>query len=172
MSKAIYSTDNIGHFGLNFKYYSHFTSPIRRYPDLIVHRLLKKYLNKKSSYTNNQLNYISDYCSKKEKDTSLAERDSIKYMQTKYLNTKIGKILEGSISSVKEWGFYVELDDIKCEGLVKISSLKDDYYLYNEKTHCIYGKSLNKKYQLGDKIKVKIYNCDIQKKQSDFICVS
>ena len=172
MSKAIYSTDNIGHFGLNFKYYSHFTSPIRRYPDLIVHRILKKYLNKKSSYTNDQLNYISDYCSKKEKNTSLAERDSIKYMQTKYLNTKIGKILVGVISSVKEWGFYVELDDIKCEGLVKISSLKDDYYLYNEKTHCIYGKSLNKKYQLGDKIKVKIYNCDIQKKQSDFIYIS
>ena len=170
MSKAIYSTDNIGHFGLNFKYYSHFTSPIRRYPDLITHRLLKLYL-KNYSYNDN-LNYISDYCSKKEKDASLAERDSIKFMQTKYLSYKIGKTLKGTISSVKEWGFYVEINDIKCEGLVKISSLKNDYYLYNEKSHSIYGKSSNKTYRLGDEVNVKIKNCNLQKKQSDFICIS
>ena len=171
MSKAIYSTNNIGHYGLNFKYYSHFTSPIRRYPDLITHRILENYLNGGKSEEKIKMENICKYTSEKEKDASLAERDSIKYMQTKFLEDKIGKTFKGVISGVTEWGIYVELEKNKCEGLVKISSIKDDFYVFNEKTYSIIGKSFKKTYQLGDIVKVKIKNTYLEKKQIDFILV-
>ena len=171
MSKAIYSTNNIGHYGLNFDYYSHFTSPIRRYPDLIIHRLLEEYLNGKKSVSQKKIENICKYTSEKEKDASMAERDSIKYMQTKFLKDKVGEIFNGIISGVTEWGIYIELEKNKCEGLVRINNIKGDFYLLDKKTYSIKGKSTNKKFQLGDKVKIKIKNTDLYKKQIDFVLV-
>ena len=171
MSKAIYTTNNIGHYGLNFNYYSHFTSPIRRYPDLIVHRLLEKYLSGEKSVEKNKIEDICKYTSEKEKDAAMAERDSIKYMQTKFLQDKIGCIFDGVISGVTEWGIYVELEKNKCEGLVRISSIKGDFYVFDKKTYSIIGRSSKNKYQLGDTVKIKIKNTDLERKQIDFILV-
>ena len=171
MSKAIYTTNNIGHYGLNFNYYSHFTSPIRRYPDLIVHRLLEKYLSGEKSVEKNKIEDICKYTSEKEKDAAMAERDSIKYMQTKFLQDKVGGVFEGVISGVTEWGIYVELEKNKCEGLVRISSIKGDFYVFDKNTYSIIGRSSKNKYQLGDTVKIKIKNTDLEKKQINFILV-
>jgi ribonuclease R len=170
MAKAVYTTLNIGHYGLAFDYYSHFTSPIRRYPDLIVHRMLNQYINKKPK-ENIDLEKICKHCSEKEKIASQAERDSIKYMQVKFLKNKVGKVYDGIISGVTEWGLYVEITANKCEGLVKISSIKNDHYIYNEKTYSITGYRTKKSYQLGEKVRIKIQRADLEKKQMDFILV-
>ena len=172
MSKAIYSTKNIGHYGLHFNYYSHFTSPIRRYPDLIIHRLIYNYLNNKKSFSEKKLTEICKHCSQKERDSVSAERDSIKYMQSKYLKNKIGKKFKGVISGVTEWGFYVEINKNKCEGLVRMSSIKGDYYIYDPKKHSITGRSKKKKFQLGDSVTIKIEEVNIDKKQIDFSLIS
>ena len=171
MAKAIYTTNNIGHFGLAFKHYSHFTSPIRRYPDLIVHRLLEQYANGSNSVDKDAIEKICIHCSEMEKVSSRAERDSIKYMQVKFLKNKIGFIYDGVISGVTEWGLYVEITENKCEGLVKVSSIKDDHYIFDEKKYALIGNRTKVGYQLGQKVKIKIQRADLERKQMDFILV-
>ena len=171
MAKAVYTTNNIGHFGLAFKHYSHFTSPIRRYPDLIVHRLLEQYANGGNSVDKDAIEKICIHCSEMEKVSSRAERDSIKYMQVKFLKNKIGFIYDGVISGVTEWGLYVEITENKCEGLVKVSSIKDDHYIFDEKKYALIGNRTKVGYQLGQKVKIKIQRADLERKQMDFILV-
>ena len=167
MSKAIYTTNNIGHYGLNFKYYSHFTSPIRRYPDLIVHRLLEKYLSGEKSVEKNKIEDICKYTSEKEKDAAMAERDSIKYMQTKFLQDKVGGVFKGVISGVTEWGIYVEITENKCEGMIRLRDLEDDYYfLFDD--NCIMGQRHKKKFIFGDKVTIRVKDVDLPKRQVDF----
>ena len=171
MAKAVYTTNNIGHYGLAFKHYSHFTSPIRRYPDLMVHRLLDKYLSGGSSADKEDVEKICKHCSEMEKVSSRAERDSIKYMQVKFLKNKIGSIYEGVISGVTEWGLYIEITENKCEGLVKVSSIKNDHYVFDEKKYALIGHRTKVGYQLGQKVKIKIQRADLERKQMDFILV-
>ncbi len=171
MAKAIYTTNNIGHYGLAFKHYSHFTSPIRRYPDLIVHRLLEQYINGGNSVDKETIEKICNHCSEMEKVSSRAERDSIKYMQVKFLKNKIGAIYDGVISGVTEWGLYIEITENKCEGLVKVSSIKDDHYIFDEKKYALIGNRTKFSYQIGQKVKIKIQRADLERKQMDFILV-
>jgi len=171
MAKAVYTTDNIGHYGLAFDYYSHFTSPIRRYPDLIVHRLLEQYINGEKSADKENIEKICKHCSEMEKVASTAERDSIKYMQVKFLQHKVGETFEGVISGVTEWGLYVEITENKCEGLVKVSSIKDDHYIYDEKKYTLIGYRTKVSYQIGQKVKIKVQRADLERKQMDFILV-
>jgi len=171
MAKAVYTTDNIGHYGLAFDYYSHFTSPIRRYPDLIVHRLLEQYINGGNSIDKELIEKTCKHCSEMEKVASRAERDSIKYMQVKFLKNKIGETFDGVISGVTEWGLYIEISENKCEGLVKVSSIKDDHYIFDEKKYALIGYRSKISYQLGQKVKIKIQRADLERKQMDFILV-
>ena len=171
MAKAVYTTSNIGHYGLAFDYYSHFTSPIRRYPDLIVHRLLTKYMNGGNSINKEELEKVCKHCSEMEKTASRAERDSIKFMQVKFLQNRIGEVYEGVVSGVTEWGLYVEIVENKCEGLVKVSSIKDDHYIFDEKKYALIGYRSKATYQLGQKVKIKIQRADLERKQMDFILV-
>ena len=172
MAKAKYATKNVGHYGLGFNYYSHFTSPIRRYPDLIVHRLINSFISKENYDISLDLDYISKHCSEMEKSAAIAERDSIKFMQIKFLNSKIGQEFSGVISGVTEWGLYVELDKNKCEGLVKINQISKNYLVFDKKTHSLTSTSKEIKYQLGQKVLVKILKADIEKKQVDFSLIA
>ena len=171
MAKAVYATNNIGHYGLAFKNYSHFTSPIRRYPDLIIHRILEKQSLKNPPFSVGFLDDLCLHCSEQEKTASKAERDSVKYMQVKFLKNKLGRVFLGVISGVTDWGLYVELEDNLCEGLIKISSLSDDHYVYNEKTHSLDGYRNKNSYQLGQTVKIKVAKADLEKKQLDFVLV-
>ncbi len=171
MAKAVYTTNNIGHYGLGFGYYSHFTSPIRRYPDLMVHRLLGQYLNGGNSVNVDNLETICKHCSEMEKRAAMAERDSIKYMQVKYMQPNIGKVFSGIVSGVTDWGLYVELTENKCEGLVKINSLKKDYFIYEEEKFTLTGTRTNVQYQLGQSVRVKVLAADLEKRQLNFTIV-
>ncbi|NRT12413.1 ribonuclease R [Flavobacterium sp. 14A] len=168
MSKAKYSTDNIGHYGLAFDYYSHFTSPIRRYPDVMVHRLLQFYLDGAKSADEEVYEKKCLHCSTMEGLATNAERDSIKYMQVKYMQDHQDEEFLGVISGVTEWGIYVEIIENKCEGMVRIRDIKDDYYTFDEKQYALVGATSNDILQLGDEIYVKVKNADLVKKQLDF----
>lgn len=168
MSKAKYSTENIGHYGLAFDYYSHFTSPIRRYPDVMVHRLLQYYLDNGASVDEEVYETKCLHCSNMEILATNAERDSIKYMQVKYMQDHQDEEFLGVISGVTEWGIYVEIVSNKCEGMVRIREIKDDYYTFDEKQYALVGATSNSILQLGDEIYVKVKNADLVKKQLDF----
>lgn len=171
MAKAIYTTENIGHYGLGFDFYTHFTSPIRRYPDMMVHRLLEKYLAGGRSVNLEKLEEECKHSSDMEMLAANAERASIKYKQVEYMSDHLGEVYEGVISGVTEWGLYVELDENKCEGLVPVRDLADDYYDFDDKNYCLIGRKNGTRYRLGDKIKVQVARADIPKKQLDFVVV-
>ncbi|MEM0577313.1 ribonuclease R [Flavobacterium polysaccharolyticum] len=168
MSKAKYSTDNIGHYGLAFDYYSHFTSPIRRYPDVMVHRLLQFYLDGGKSVDEETYETKCLHSSTMEGLATNAERDSIKYMQVKYMQNHQDQEFLGVISGVTEWGIYVEIIENKCEGMVRIRDIKEDYYTFDEKQYALVGATSHNLLQLGDEIYVKVKNADLVKKQLDF----
>ena len=168
MAKAIYSTDNIGHYGLAFKHYTHFTSPIRRYPDMMVHRLLSIYLAGENPEKQGYYEKMCEHSSKMEKLAVEAERASIKFKQVEFMSANIGKIFEGVISGVTEWGVYVELTSNLCEGMIHIRELGEDYFEYDEDNYCIKGKSTGQTFTLGDTISIEVVKADLEKKQLDF----
>ena len=168
MSKAKYSTKNNGHFGLSFEKYTHFTSPIRRYPDIIVHRSLQRILSKKSSQQNN-LEKDCEYLSKREELATKAERSSIKFMQVKYMSSKVNKKYTGIISGIMERGVFIELKENKCEGFVRIKDIPNDYFVFNEKQYLILGRNTKEEYRLGDEVLVQVKGVNEYKKQIDFL---
>lgn len=171
MAKAVYTTTNIGHYGLGFDYYTHFTSPIRRFPDMMVHRLLDRYLNGGRSVNLTKLEEQCKHSSSMEQLAANAERASIKYKQVEYLGDHLGEIYDGVISGVTEWGLFVELDANKCEGLVPVRDLADDYYDLDERNYCLIGRRSNTRYRLGDKVRVQIARANLERKQLDFALV-
>ncbi|WP_417443317.1 ribonuclease R [Joostella sp.] len=168
MSKAVYTTDNIGHYGLAFDYYTHFTSPIRRYPDVMVHRLLQHYLDGGASVNAETYEEKCKHSSSMEYLATSAERDSIKYMQIKFMEGRYDEEFIGVISGVTEWGIYVELIDNKCEGMIRTRDIKDDYYVFDEKQYALVGERTKNMYQLGDEVFVKLKNTDLVKRHLDF----
>jgi ribonuclease R len=170
MAKAVYSTENIGHYGLGFKYYTHFTSPIRRYSDLVTHRLLFSYMEtgRQNYYRNDELEDICEHISATERTAMDAERTSVKLKQIEYLSKHIGEDFHGVISGVVHFGMFIELTQSLSEGLVKLSDLEDDFYIYDEKNYSLIGRSTKKRYRLGDKVTVKVIRVDKEKREVDF----
>ena len=169
MSKAEYTTNNIGHYGLSFDYYSHFTSPIRRYPDVMVHRLLEKYLSQEKATNVDFYGSACDHCTQREILATRAERDSIKFMQIKYMQDKMNTKFNGVISGITDWGIFVEIVENKCEGMIPVRDLKGDFFVYNKDNHSLTGKKTKATYQLGDAVRVQVKHADLIKKQLDFI---
>ena len=172
MAKAEYSTKNIGHYGLAFDYYTHFTSPIRRYPDMMVHRLLAHYLDGGKSVPEATYEEMCKHSSEREQLATSAERTSIKYKQVEFMQDNVGKIFDGVISGVTQWGIYVELNDSKCEGMVSVRSLTDDFYEYDEAEYAVIGHRNKKRYTMGDKVTVKVLAANMEKRQLDFALVN
>ena len=172
MSKAIYSTAPIGHYGLGFAYYSHFTSPIRRYPDLIAHRLLQHYLDGGKSVNKEEIEVKSKHCSSRERLAADAERDSIKFMQVKFMEKHLGEEFTGVISGVADFGFWVQIPENGAEGLIKLRDLMDDSYSYDQKNHLVQGSRTGNQYQLGDKVTIKVMKANLVQKQLDFKVVN
>lgn len=168
MSKAIYSTKNVGHYGLAFDYYTHFTSPIRRYPDMMVHRLLEHYLAGGKSVNQGELEEECKHCSQMEQVASNAERDSIKYKQVEFMSDKIGKVYDGVISGITEWGLYVEINENKCEGMIPIRELDDDFYELDEKNYRLVGRRSKREYRLGQPVSIQVARANLDRKQLDF----
>lgn len=171
MQKARYSVHNIGHYGLAFDYYTHFTSPIRRFPDMMVHRLVTRYLAGGRAASESKYEDLCDHSSEMEQIAANAERASIKYKQVEFMSERLGLIYDGVISGVTEWGLYVELNENKCEGMIPIRDLDDDYYEFDDKNYCLRGRRKNKIYSLGDTITIKVARTNIEKKQLDFTLV-
>jgi ribonuclease R len=169
MSKAVYSTKNVGHYGLAFDYYTHFTSPIRRYPDMLVHRLLESYLEGGKSVDQGSLEEECKHCSQMEQVASNAERDSVKYKQVEFMSDKIGKVYDGVISGVTEWGIYVEINENKCEGMVPIREMDDDFYELDEKNFRLVGRRTKREYRLGQPVSIQVARANLDRKQLDFI---
>lgn len=171
MMKAKYSVHNIGHYGLAFDYYTHFTSPIRRYPDTMVHRLLTRYQEGAKSANKDYYEELCEHCSDMEVTAQNAERDSIKYKMVEFMADKVGNVYDGHISGIQSYGVFVEIDENHCEGLVSLRDLGDDYYDFDEKNYCLVGRRHHNKYQLGDEIKIKVAGANLEKKQLDFVLV-
>ena len=171
MQKAKYSTHNIGHYGLAFDYYTHFTSPIRRFPDMMVHRLLARYLAGGRTAQEAKYEDLCDHSSEMEQIAANAERASIKYKQVEFMSERMGQEFEGTISGVTEWGLYVEINENKCEGMIPMRELDDDYYDFDEKAYCLTGRRYHKKYSLGDPVRIKVVRANLERKQLDFALV-
>ena len=171
MQKAKYSTHNIGHYGLAFDYYTHFTSPIRRFPDMMVHRLLARYLAGGRTAMEAKYEDLCEHSSEMEQIAANAERASIKYKQVEFMGERMGEEFDGTISGVTEWGLYVEINENKCEGMIPMRELDDDYYDFDEKAYCLTGRRYHKKYSLGDPIRIKVVRANLERKQLDFALV-
>ena len=168
MARACYSTENIGHYGLAFPFYTHFTSPIRRYPDMMVHRLLDHYLAGKESVNQDQYEEYCKHCSQMEHQATEAERTSVKYKQAEYLADKVGEVFDATVSGISKWGIYAELTESKCEGLIPMRCFDDDFYYIDEENYTLVGLHHGRSLRFGDSIKVRVVAVDLIKKQMDF----
>ena len=169
--KAKYSTHNIGHFGLAFDYYTHFTSPIRRYPDTMVHRLLTRYEEGGKSANQKYYEELCEHSSQMEQIAASAERDSIKYKMVEFMGEHIGEEFDAHISGITSYGIYAEIDENHCEGMILIRDLKDDYYEFDEKNFCLIGRRFHNRYQLGNPVRIRVSKANLEKKQLDFTLV-
>ena len=172
MAKAFYTTTNIGHYGLSFPYYTHFTSPIRRYPDLMVHRLLQEYILKGKSANREEYENRCEHSSEMERKAESAERMSVKYKQAEFMIDKVGQVFDGLISGVSKWGIFVEIAETKCEGMIRLRDMYDDFYYLDEENYQVIGSRKGQQYKLGGKVRIKVKKVDLPRKQMDFILVN